>query len=123
MTDVLYGNVRIVVNHGCVIYTDNGRILKPFIHKGGYLVIDLHKQCKRKHFYIHRLVAGAFLCNPEHKTCVDHIDNCPANNAVHNLRWATYQENCTNVGLKSQNTSGTKGVCWHKQRKKWQARI
>lgn len=51
--------------------------------KGGY----------RKHHLIHRLIAEAFLPNPENKPCVNHKDGDKSNNSLSNLEWATYSEN------------------------------
>ena len=60
---------------------------------GLYFAIDFYKNAKQKNIQIHRLVAIAFLPNPENKKCVNHIDNNPSNNCVSNLEWATYKEN------------------------------
>jgi hypothetical protein len=54
---------------------------------------------------------------------VDHIDGNGLNNRRSNLRTAIHQENLCNQKLRSNNTSGYKGVTWHKQVKKWLARI
>ncbi len=72
---------------------------------------------------LHKLVAQAFLFNPENKPFVDHIDNNRRNNNLNNLRFATSQENSQNRSISSKNTSGTKGVSWHKGQKRWLAKI
>lgn len=50
----------------------------------------------RKTFRLHRLVAAAFIPNPENKPCVDHIDGDRANNHADNLRWSTRKQNANN---------------------------
>lgn len=68
-------------------------IKKPTLNKrNGYLVVDLYKDNKREKVPIHRLVAEAFIPNPENKLTVDHIDGNRQNNSIDNLRWATYGE-------------------------------
>ena len=59
----------------------------------GYLMVNLCKNGKQKPHYIHRLVAQAFIPNPENKPTVNHIDGDKNNNRVSNLEWATYLEN------------------------------
>jgi len=54
---------------------------------------------------------------------LDHIDRNKLNNKIENLRPATKNGNNHNVGLSSHNTSGYKGVYFHKPRKKWRAMI
>lgn len=58
-----------------------------------YLIVDLYMNNKSKKVPIHRLVAEAFIPNPENKATVDHIDGNRKNNSIDNLRWATYSEN------------------------------
>ena len=55
--------------------------------------------------------------------CVDHMDGNGLNNRRSNLRIATHSENMKNRKLQINNTSGVKGVTWHKSRQKWQASI
>jgi len=54
---------------------------------------------------------------------VDHIDGNRLNNQRSNLRLATSSQNKMNRGPRKDNTSGYKGVSWHKQNNKWSARI
>ena len=53
-------------------------------------------------FRVHRLVAAAFIPNPENKPCIDHIDGDRANNHADNLRWVTVKENQNNPITKSK---------------------
>ena len=71
----------------------NGK-LTPLHRVGkGYLRTTLQKDGKQKQDYIHRIVAKAFIPNPENKPTVNHIDGDKNNNRVSNLEWATYLEN------------------------------
>lgn len=52
---------------------------------------------------------------------IDHIDGNPRNNRIENLRAVSQSINCRNKVRQSNNTSGSTGVSWHKDRRKWQA--
>ena len=55
--------------------------------------------------------------------CIDHIDGNPLNNKIENLRAATFNQNSHNAKLSKANSSGIKGVSWHKRHGKWNARL
>lgn len=75
-------------------YNKPGRILKPHRKENGYVQITLCGRTKReKHAYIHRLVAEAFIPNPDNLPQVNHKDFDKGNNCVENLEWVTAAEN------------------------------
>lgn len=81
-------------NNGGRLY--KGRMLRGELCRGYYCVALLDGNGKHKLCKVHRLVAMAFIPNPENKPQVDHVDGNPQNNNVWNLRWATARENVCN---------------------------
>lgn len=69
-----------------------GKLFKPKKHKAGYLFVQLSNKGKTKNHYIHRLVAQAFIENPENKPQVNHL-KCKTCNCVEDLEWSTCSEN------------------------------
>ena len=69
------------------------RILKPQMKKKGYLQVGLRKEGKYKMFKVHRLVAQAFIPNPEGLPQINHKDENPSNNRVENLEWCDSKYN------------------------------
>ena len=70
--------------------TDEEMVLKP--NKNGYINITI----KRKVYKLHRIIAEAFIPNPDNKPYIDHINRNKLDNRVSNLRWVTAQENSNN---------------------------
>ena len=90
------------------------RILKSSIpKKGKYASVFLCKNGKIYPMPVHRVVAIAFIPNPENKPVVDHIDTDITNNRVDNLRWATVQENCMNPITRINNSRSKMGHPYH----------
>lgn len=86
------------------------KILKPGNNDRGYLQVSLYKNGKVKRYYVHRLVAQAFIPNdiPE-RNCIDHIDTNTQNNTIQNLRWCTSKENNNNELTKKHFSEAMKG--------------
>ena len=88
-----------------------GTIKKPFLNKAnGYWTIDLWKDNKSTKVTIHRLLAEAFIPNPQNKQTVDHKDGNRQNNSLSNLRWASYSEQNSRfntAGVRSQRVKVT----------------
>lgn len=84
------------------------RLLSPGYNKGtGYQQLHLSKGGIQTNKQIHRLVAEAFIPNPENKLQVNHIDAVKTNNSLENLEWCTRSENAYHalkMGVKSNTT-------------------
>lgn len=94
-----------VSNIGNVKSCSKQIILKSALHKEGYLQVVLYDNNKiPKTLKIHRLVALAFIPNPDNKHFVDHINGIRNDNRVENLRWVTHKENL-NFPLARKNIS------------------
>ena len=85
-----------------------GRILKQDLCKNGGLRVTLYNRTKKTRFFVHRIVAEAFIPNPYNKPEIDHINTIRTDNTVclnedgsvnydkTNLRWVTHKENMNN---------------------------
>ena len=94
----------LVSNKGRVMKSETGQIM-VLSKNGGYERITISK-------HVHRLVAKAFLEEPEHKgrTWVDHIDGNRSNNDISNLRWVTPSENRLAFGHETRNKNKQRPV-------------
>lgn len=128
-------------------YNRKGQILKQTPnHKNKYMQCHfsyydpITKKTKTTVKDVHRLVALAFIPNPENKPCVNHIDFNKQNNRVDNLEWTTYKENIwhsknaghydipaikdgTWLGKKVSTKSKYRYVYWDTKRNKWKASL
>ncbi|MFJ5713154.1 NUMOD4 motif-containing HNH endonuclease [Neobacillus sp. NPDC093127] len=83
-----------------------GKVLKPKMNTCGYLQVNLCKNRIKKFLYVHRLVAKAFLNNPNGFSQVNHIDGVKTNNNLENLEWVsptTNLKHAFSIGLKSNS--------------------
>lgn len=88
---------RVKGKHRIKSQQDNGK---------GYLMVRLNKNGESRWHLVHRLVAKAFIENPQNKPTVNHIDGNRKNNKFNNLEWATYSEN----NLHSYRSNGRKSA-------------
>ena len=106
-----------------------GKLLRPGLNHNGYLKCVLCKNGKSKTIYIHRLVAQAFILNPDNLPQVNHKDEDKTNNSVENLEWCDQKYNVnygcaqdkrvkTNIINGRFKYSGQKSVEYSKERKK-----
>lgn len=89
-------------------------------HQSGYIVVNLRKNGSSTVYKVHRLVAKAFIDNPDNKPTVDHIDGDKTNNNVSNLRWCTLQENKRNPNTFSKSIAATAKSCKSRIKKVYQ---
>lgn len=84
-----------VWENGDIYSARTGHKYKPTVCSVGYHKIGVNSasRCKRVSMSVHRLVAMAFLPNPENFSDVNHIDAVKGNNHVSNLEWVTHQTN------------------------------
>jgi len=87
------------------------------INMCGYLKLSINGKFYQNHRIIYLWWHGY---TPK---MIDHVDNIKTNNLIDNLRECTISQNGWNSKISSDNTSGVKGVTWHKGVKKWQAQI
>lgn len=138
MRDVIgYEDLYIVTPDGKVMSKKRELYLKPFYSKdtrgnNKYLRVALSKNGVKNKFFIHRLVADAYLEKKDGRDYINHIDGDKTNNKIDNLEWCTLSENTKHsydnnlhkglIGIKQKrNSSGYVGVTRHKN--KWKAQI
>ena len=98
------GNIYSVERIGANGRKLGGITLKPRPHRDGYLQVGLHKNCKMKNKWVHRLVAEAFIPNPENHPEVNHRDEVKTNNELSNLEWCGRSYN-TSYGTRNERIS------------------
>ena len=96
-----YEGLYAVTSCGKVWSYKNEKFLKPGIYKKGYLYVNLWKDGGFKTKQIHRLVAEAYIPNPDNLPQVNHKDENKANNCLQNLEWCDCKYN-NNYGTRNE---------------------
>lgn len=99
-----YGRVKSLDRVDVRGHKIKGKVLKLGIYSKKYQNVVLYKNGKDKKFSIHRLVATAFIPNPDNLPIINHIDENPLNNCVDNLEWCSYRYN-SNYGTRNERIS------------------
>ena len=107
-----FGNVRSLPrykrgNFDSKVFIE-GKTIKQVKNNRGYYIVQLSKNNKVKNFSVHRLVAEAFIPNPNNFPQVNHKDEDKSNNRVSNLEWMTLKRNI-NYGTRNKRMALTKG--------------
>lgn len=112
--------IGVTNNTGCDFYIDYINYHKvcqyTWYEDGqGYIRANINNKNIRLHTYI--------IGDIKQNQCIDHINHIKSDNRICNLRVVTNSQNQMNRGKTITNTSGVKGVFWHKLKKKWQANL
>lgn len=98
-----YEGIYKISEDGEILSIKRNKNLKCYPNDYGYIVVGLSKEGVFKHYFVHRLIALAFIPNPTNKPEVNHINGIKEDNSIHNLEWCTRSENnqhCWDKGLK-----------------------
>jgi len=87
----------VIHKDGSVYNFNTRRKLKPGLMKG-YHIVTFYNNKRRKSHLVHRLVAKAYIPNPNNSPEVNHIDGNKLNNHMDNLEWVTHAENMKHAG-------------------------
>lgn len=83
----------LVDREGRIYNAKTGKEKSQYLNNHGYMTVDFYRNNKATRYKVHRMVAVAFIPNPDNKRVVNHKDGNKSNNHVDNLEWATDSEN------------------------------
>ena len=102
-----YEDLYKVSTEGNIKSIRRNKILSQDTNQDGYKRVQLYKNKASKHYSVHRLVAQAFIPNPDNLPQVNHKDEDKSNNCVSNLEWITPKDNC-NYGTRNRKVALSK---------------
>lgn len=93
------------------------KIMKPTKSRNGYLIVSLWENNKQKKKLVHKLVAEAFIKNPEHYTEINHKDENKKNNNMINLEWCDHKYNMNYGKVRNKISQSRMGIePWNKRK-------
>lgn len=84
------------------------RILKPSLNSDGYFQLTMNKKNVKKNATLHRLLATAFIPNPDNLLLIEHINDVKTDNRLENLKWSTSTENMKSAVKNGRTLKGEK---------------
>jgi hypothetical protein len=108
-----------VSNTGEIQNNQTGKIRKLHHDKHGYFTITLKNESGIRNLKVHRLVATAFISNPENKPFVNHINGIKDDNRVDNLEWSTAKENNYHAWNVLDSSNRRKVMAEHSHNREW----
>lgn len=102
-----YEGLYAVTSCGKVWSYRSNRFIGVHYNKGGYQIVSLYYRRKQKAFLLHRLVASAYVSNPNGFNEVNHMDENKSNNFARNLEWCDHKYN-SNYGTRKKRISEIK---------------
>jgi hypothetical protein len=93
MKKFIFDNKYIIYSDGKIWSVKRKKFLKPSFHHTGYTRVNINNKC----YNIHRLIAEAFIPNPNNFTDINHINEIKTDNRVENLEWCTHRYNSTHT--------------------------
>jgi hypothetical protein len=115
-----FEGIYMVSDYGQILSVRRKRLLSPNIGRNKYQRVALQINRERVEVFVHRIVAMAFIPNPDNMPVVNHLNGNRFMNRVTNLEWVNFRENETHrhIGLGSSHYPGVTAKFG-----KWQARI
>lgn len=102
-----------ISKEGIIRNSINGKIKSQYIGTTGYYMISISHNNKSKPLRVHRLIAEAFIDNPDRYKCINHLNGIKTDNSIENLEWCSHIQNMQhafNTGL-ANNTGEKNGQC------------